>query len=94
MGSLLWTGPRRGCMLFYSSAHFARRVAGHRSSSVMPHDPLDYASNKPVVPWRLRGAVKWLLIVGALVFAAVAAFVGALVHHMRYLNALSPWADH
>ena len=27
---LLWTGPRRVRMLFYSSARFARRVAGHR----------------------------------------------------------------
>jgi hypothetical protein len=32
---LQWTGPRRGCTLFYSSASLARRVAGHRASSVI-----------------------------------------------------------
>ena len=32
---LLWTGPRRVGMLFYSSARLARRLAGHRASSVM-----------------------------------------------------------
>ena len=31
---LLWTGPRRVRMLSYSSARPARRVAGHRASSV------------------------------------------------------------
>ena len=37
---LLWTGPRRVRMLFYSLAQPARRVAGHRASSVMsPHHP-------------------------------------------------------
>ena len=34
---LLWTGPRRVRMLSYSSARLARRVAGHRASSVMCH---------------------------------------------------------
>ena len=29
---LLWTGPRRGCTLSYSSAQHARRVAGHRAA--------------------------------------------------------------
>ncbi len=32
---LLWTGPRRVGMLSYSSASPARRVAGHRASSVI-----------------------------------------------------------
>ena len=32
---LLWTGPRRGGMLFYSLGLHARRVAGHRASSVI-----------------------------------------------------------
>ena len=33
---LLWNGPRRGCVLFYSLARSARRVARHRSQSVIP----------------------------------------------------------
>jgi hypothetical protein len=33
---LLWTGPGRVGMLFYSLNLHARRVAGHRTSSVMP----------------------------------------------------------
>ena len=32
---LLWTGPRRVRTLFYSLARLARRVAGHRASSVI-----------------------------------------------------------
>jgi hypothetical protein len=36
---LLWTGPRRGYMLFYSFGQHARRVAGHRASSVSVRRP-------------------------------------------------------
>jgi hypothetical protein len=34
---MLWTGPRRVGMPFYSSARSARRVAGQRTSSVIKH---------------------------------------------------------
>ena len=47
---LLWTGPRRVCMIFYSLARPARRVAGHRASSVMPHTADRPGGRRPMLP--------------------------------------------
>ena len=67
---LLWTGPRRVGTLFYSLARPARRVAGHRASSViwlydggqMSTDPpiLDYANQSDT-----RGVGGACLIIAA-----------------------------
>jgi hypothetical protein len=47
---LLWTGPRRGVTFFYSLARPARRVAGHRASSVIQPEATLPESDPIVVP--------------------------------------------
>ena len=47
---LLWIGPRRGCRLFYSLACAARRVAGYRSSSVIPRKALRVRTHQNQLP--------------------------------------------
>jgi len=56
---LLWTGPRRVGMLSYSLACPARRVAGHRASSVMQQeDPSADPPSENV--WRFLGTpARW-----------------------------------
>jgi hypothetical protein len=61
---LLWTGPRRGCALFYFLARPARRVAGHRASSVMLH------KKQSVSRQIMRALFVWMLgITGCAIYA-------------------------
>jgi hypothetical protein len=48
---LLWTGPRRVGTLFYSLARPARRVAGHRASSVIRRSNLRFYTEAECDSW-------------------------------------------
>ena len=53
---LLWTGPRRVGMLFYSLARHARRVFGHRASSVIRPSHLSVSTPHQNLPeWFVHG---------------------------------------